>query len=182
MAKATGKKYAKYVHEVKITQGPGEMRNDVAIDANNFPLMTHHLEAIMYHHTGSVNIPGKPFTMTMEEYKARHGIRYAFDLLPSHRSPMYHTYDEMFFFVGTNPDDPKDLGGELEFWLGAGEHAEKQVINKPTCIFVPAGMMHCPIDCTRLDRPFIEFIVAPSPIHTEFHPGVWPPGYKPRFK
>ncbi len=178
--KAETEKYAQYVHELT-PKAKGAIRNVITTDANDFPLMTHHLEAITYHHTGSVYIPGKPFPLTMKEYKEHPGLRYAFDQLPSSRSPMYHTYDEWFFFVGTNPDDPAELGGELDFWLGAGEHAEKHVINKPTCIFVPAGMMHCPIDVHRVDRPFIEFVVAPSAIHTEFHPGVWPTGYKPPY-
>ncbi len=179
---ATGK-YAKYVQVVKSLRGIQDpVRNGLIVDSLTFPLMTQHLEALTYHHTGSCHDPERPFAMTMEEYKSQPGVRYAFDLLPSHRSPMYHTYDKWFFFVGTNPDDPNDLGGELEFWLGAGEHAEMQIINKPTCIFVPAGMMHTPIDVTRLDRPFYEFVIAPRPVHVEFHPGLWPLGYKPRFK
>jgi hypothetical protein len=69
MAKeAETKKYAKYVHE--LTPKPkGAIRNVTTTDANDFPLMTHHLEAITYHHKGSVYIPGKPFPLTMKEYK-----------------------------------------------------------------------------------------------------------------
>ena len=176
------RKYAKYVSEVSQTfKTP--IRNIAMIDADVFPVMTHHLEAITYHHPGSVYIPGKPLNLTYEEYNSPDykGLRFGFDLLPSSRSPMFHTYDEMFFFVGTNPDDPNDLGGEFDFWLGAGEHAERQLINKPTCIFVPAGMTHCPIDVHKVDRPFIEIVVAPRPIHTEFHPGLWPKGYQPPY-
>ncbi|MFC1932174.1 hypothetical protein ACFLXU_00885 [Chloroflexota bacterium] len=177
-----GIKYDKYVHPVTHAfKTP--MRNIASIDADTFPMMTHHLEAITYHHPGSVYIPGKPMPLNYNEYNSPDykGLRYGFDLLPSSRSPMLHTYDEYFFFVGTNPDDPNDLGGELDFWLGAGQYAERQYINKPTCIYVPAGMTHCPIDVHRVDRPFIELVVAPRPTHTEFHPGLWPTGYEPPY-
>ena len=36
-----------------------------------------------------------------------------------------HPYDEKYLFIGTNPDDPDDLGGEVEYWLGEKEEAEK---------------------------------------------------------
>src|SRR4030042_3990446 len=32
--------------------------------------------------------------------------------------PHKHNYDEVLAIFGTNPEDPHDLGGELELWLG----------------------------------------------------------------
>jgi hypothetical protein len=64
-----------------------------------------------------------------------------------------HTSDEIFFFFGTNPEKPYELGGEYEFWLGEGEDAEKFIFTENTCAYVPAGVTHNPHGCLRLDDP-----------------------------
>ena len=67
--------------------------------------------------------------------------------------PHRHPVDEAFFFFGTNPKDPRSLQGEIEFWLGLGEDAEKFTFTKNTCIYVPAGLGHLPTRATRVDNP-----------------------------
>ena len=62
-----------------------------------------------------------------------------------------HTFDEYLLFLGTNPDDQFDLGGEVEVWLGD----EKRMITRTTAVFVPAGMPHCPLVFHKVGRPFI---------------------------
>jgi len=64
-----------------------------------------------------------------------------------------HDVDEIIGFFGSNPDNPYDLGGEIEFWL----EDEKHIINKTAMIFVPAGMKHCPLIIRRVDRPIFHF-------------------------
>jgi hypothetical protein len=92
---------------------------------------------------------------------------------------MYHTFDETFLFFGTNPNDSKDLGGEIEFWLGAGAEAEKFIIKKPTCIFIPAGFVHCPLVFRNVKRPFMEILIYGKPALIEHRVDLWPPAYKP---
>ena len=67
--------------------------------------------------------------------------------------PHRHPVDEAFFFFGTNPKDPHSLQGEIEFWLGLGEDAEKFTFTKNTCVYVPAGLGHLPTRATRVDNP-----------------------------
>ncbi|MEM2321033.1 MAG: hypothetical protein QXS79_04030 [Candidatus Bathyarchaeia archaeon] len=93
--------------------------------------------------------------------------------------PMYHTADEIFLFFGTDPENPTDLGGEVEFWLGLGEEAEKYIITKPSCIYVPAGLVHAPIVFRNVRRPFIEVICYTKPVLDEHAVPVLPPDYKP---
>jgi mannose-6-phosphate isomerase-like protein (cupin superfamily) len=62
-----------------------------------------------------------------------------------------HPFDEYLLFLGTNPKDQFDLGGEVELWLGD----EKRMITRTTAVFVPAGMPHCPLVFHKVDRPFI---------------------------
>ena len=64
-----------------------------------------------------------------------------------------HDFDEMIGFFGSNPQDPHDLGGEIEFWL----EDEKHVLTKSCLIFVPRGMKHCPLILKRVDRPIFHF-------------------------
>jgi len=65
--------------------------------------------------------------------------------------PHNHNFSEYMVFMGTNPEDPFDLGAEIEFWLDD----EKHMITKSCAVFVPKGMYHCPIIMHRVDRPFV---------------------------
>jgi hypothetical protein len=64
-----------------------------------------------------------------------------------------HDTDEILGFFGNDPADPYDLGGEVEIWL----EDEKHVLDRSCMIFIPAGMKHCPLIITRVDRPILHF-------------------------
>ena len=64
-----------------------------------------------------------------------------------------HPFDEVVAFVGSNPEDVYDLGGEIEFWVDD----KKNVINKSFVAFIPAGTSHGPIRWLKLDRPVFHF-------------------------
>jgi hypothetical protein len=70
-------------------------------------------------------------------------------------TPHTHECDEIIGFFGSNPDDPHDLGGEVEFWL----EEEKYILTRTSMIFVPKGMQHCPLRVRRVDRPLFHFTV-----------------------
>jgi hypothetical protein len=67
--------------------------------------------------------------------------------------PHVHDTDEIIGFFGSDAADPHDLGGEVEIWL----EDEKHVIDRSAMIFVPAGMVHCPLVINRVDRPIFHF-------------------------
>ncbi len=62
-----------------------------------------------------------------------------------------HPFDEYLAFLGTDPNDQFDLGGEVEFWIGD----EKHLITRTCAVFVPGGTPHCPLYFHRVDRPFM---------------------------
>jgi hypothetical protein len=68
--------------------------------------------------------------------------------------PHSHDYDEVQAVFGTNPEEPYDLGGELEFWLDD----EKHIITKSCLIFIPKGLRHGPIYWRKMDRPVFHFV------------------------
>jgi len=67
-----------------------------------------------------------------------------------------HEFDEIITLFGTNPDDPRDLCGEVEFWI----EDEKYKITNSFVIFMPKGTMHCPIIFHKVERPIFHFIVG----------------------
>jgi hypothetical protein len=75
--------------------------------------------------------------------------------------PHSHEFDEVIGFGGTNRNYPRDLGGEIEFLIGG----EKHVITKTCLIFVPKGVLHCPITLNRIDTPIFMFEAANDPAY-----------------
>jgi hypothetical protein len=76
-------------------------------------------------------------------------------------------HDHMICFLGTNPDDPSDLGGEVEFWLGEGKELDKVVINTSSSVYIPEGLAMFPMKFKNVKRPFIMCVVASSEIDKE---------------
>ena len=60
-------------------------------------------------------------------------------------------FDELFLFFGSNPNDNLALGGEVEFWLGEGEDAQKFIAGRPTAEWVPRNVAHNPHYFTRVN-------------------------------
>jgi hypothetical protein len=73
-------------------------------------------------------------------------------------TPHTHDTDEIIGFFGNNPEDPYDLGGEIEIWL----EDEKHILTKSSLVFVPAGMKHNPLILRRVDRPIFHFTTVPG--------------------
>ncbi|NLV72647.1 MAG: hypothetical protein GXY46_08640 [Actinobacteria bacterium] len=67
-----------------------------------------------------------------------------------------HDFDEIVTVFGSNPDDPQDLGAEVEFWLDD----EQYILTKSTIIWVPKGLKHCPIIFRNVQRPIFHYIVG----------------------
>ncbi len=67
-----------------------------------------------------------------------------------------HGFDEVLNFIGTDPENPHDLGAEVEVWIGGEMH----VITTTTSVFIPKGVPHCPLVHRRVDRPFLLVVFA----------------------
>lgn len=72
-----------------------------------------------------------------------------------------HDYDEIIAFFGTNLDDPKDLGAEVELWL----EDERHIITRTSLVYVPAGLRHCPLTFLKVDRPVFHFTTGPGKMY-----------------
>jgi hypothetical protein len=86
--------------------------------------------------------------------------------------PHYHTFDEMFLWLGTDMQNPSDLGAEVELWLGdeGTPSRDKITFNTSTLIFVPKGLRHLPIVYKKVDRPLLHLAIGVnSGEHTTLH-------------
>ena len=63
-----------------------------------------------------------------------------------------HPFDEVLVFIGTDLENPTELGGEIELMLGD----EKHIINKTCLVFIPRGLKHLPLTVKRVDRPIVH--------------------------
>jgi hypothetical protein len=64
-----------------------------------------------------------------------------------------HDFDEIIGFAGSNRNHPRDLGGEIEFWMGG----EAYTLTKTCLIFIPRGVTHSPVVLKRIDTPIFMF-------------------------
>ncbi len=71
---------------------------------------------------------------------------------PSH----VHDFNEVIGFFGSDPKNPHDLGGEVEFWM----ENEKYLLTKSCLIFIPKGTRHCPLRVIKVDRPIFFLAVS----------------------
>ena len=66
--------------------------------------------------------------------------------------------DELIGFFGSDPDDPSNLNGEIEFSIDG----ERHLLTKSSIIFAPAGVVHNPMRILRVDKPIFHFSVVTS--------------------
>ena len=77
------------------------------------------------------------------------------------RDPIFEEHvhddcDELIGFFGSDPENPNDLGGEIEFTIGGEAH----LLTQSSIIFAPAGVTHNPMRILRVDRPIFHFSVV----------------------
>lgn len=76
--------------------------------------------------------------------------------------PHRHDYEEIFLFLGTNPEDTTDLGAEIDFWIGEGDEREKVTFTTSSSIYIPPGTVHFPQVWRNVIRPVITVVIMPT--------------------
>jgi hypothetical protein len=70
------------------------------------------------------------------------------------KEPHQHDNDQFLIFVGSDPNNLLDLGGEVELTLSEdGKNFEKFVFTKATFVSVPRGLYHCPLNFKKINDP-----------------------------
>ena len=78
--------------------------------------------------------------------------------------PHQHEFPQYLHFFSVNPDDPTDFDAEIE--VSVGEEAEKHIIDKPTAVYIPAGLHHGPVNFARINKPVLFIDVAATGKYT----------------
>ena len=76
--------------------------------------------------------------------------------------PHKHDYEEIFLFLGTDPQDTAKLGAEVEFWLGEGDSMEKVVFTTSSAVYVAPGVAHFPQIWKNVRRPVMTMVIMPT--------------------
>jgi len=76
--------------------------------------------------------------------------------------PHSHDFDMYLHFVSYDPDNMNDLPAEIE--IGLGEEGERYLITSPCSVYIPKGMVHCPLVFKRVDKPIfmVHTTIAPK--------------------
>jgi hypothetical protein len=99
---------------------------------------------------------GPEFIYTGEkEYKSNFTIMFLRITQPTLMEEFAHSHDfDMYlYFMSFDPDNMGDLGADIE--IGLGEEREIHKITTPTTVYIPAGMVHCPLEFKRVDKPVL---------------------------
>ena len=82
--------------------------------------------------------------------------------MPGHEVPEKHSIQEFLIHLGNDPDDPFDLGAEIELYMG--EEKEKHTFNKSAIVYVPPEVVHGPLIVKSARKPFnfLEIVVGPE--------------------
>jgi hypothetical protein len=67
--------------------------------------------------------------------------------------PHSHDFGEVIGFFGTDTNNLKDLGAEIEFWIDN----ERNFITETCLVYIPAGVVHCPLNILSINRPVFHF-------------------------
>ena len=82
------------------------------------------------------------------------------------REPHTHDADEYLIFLGGKlPDLISSFKAEIDFHIG--EEQEYHLINQATIIFIPKGMVHCPLNFRKIDEPILFHAILLTPIFTK---------------
>jgi hypothetical protein len=82
--------------------------------------------------------------------------------MPGHDTWEKHAVPEYLIHLGSDPEDPMDLGADVELYMGRGELREKYEFSKTTAVYLPAGLPHCPWYVRNIRKPmtFVNIMVG----------------------
>lgn len=84
--------------------------------------------------------------------------------------PHIHNADEYLIFLGHDPADWfGSFDAQIEFYLG--EEMEKYTIDKPTIIYIPPKLLHCPLDFKVINKPVVFTALLQEPYFTKIMNG-----------
>jgi hypothetical protein len=79
--------------------------------------------------------------------------------------PHTHDVDEFLMFLGAElPDLCSSFDAEIDLWMG--EEIEKHTITSTTIVYIPRGILHCPLNFRIVNKPVLFHALLLSPKFT----------------
>jgi hypothetical protein len=75
--------------------------------------------------------------------------------------PHTHPYSEVLLFQGLDPDNPTELGWDLEIHMG--REFELHTVTQTSVIYIPPKFVHCPI-ISRMKKPVFHVYCMAGPL------------------
>jgi hypothetical protein len=69
---------------------------------------------------------------------------------------VHEKYDEVVLHIGGDPNNPEDLGAEMEICV----EGEPLIFDTTTALFVPRGIKHGPLVWRRVTKPHLEVAIV----------------------
>jgi hypothetical protein len=79
--------------------------------------------------------------------------------------PHIHKEAEILIHIGTDPNNPWDLGAEIELCMGP--EMEPHIFNQTTTVFIPPNFIHSPWRINKVTRPFLFITLDQERLHSE---------------
>ena len=79
--------------------------------------------------------------------------------------PHVHNDPELLVALGTDMDNPRDLGAKMEMCMGP--EMESHIVTESTMIWVPGNFIHAPFRILEVTRPFLFIQCQYAPRLTE---------------
>jgi hypothetical protein len=80
------------------------------------------------------------------------------------RVPHSHQFDEYLCFLGGNLENIFDFDATVELYIG--QEGELHLIEQPTVVYIPAGLIHTPLTFKRVDKPVL---FQPIPLTPDYY-------------
>lgn len=79
--------------------------------------------------------------------------------------PHSHDFDMYLTLIGFDHNGLEELGAEVIMHFG--EEQEQHVITTPSSIYIPKGLLHCPFEFRRVDKPLLLVHATLAPKYTK---------------
>jgi len=101
------------------------------------------------HRFGNGDCPGSIFP----DFPVEQTLMYITEPFLMNTPTHAHDHDQLLYVLGGNPANFFDFDAEIEITLG--DLGEKNTVNTTSIVYIPKGMMHCPVNFKIINKPII---------------------------
>ena len=113
-------------------------------------------EATMVKLSGDKDFGGIPFSLAYHSYSEPD--------FPE-KEPMAHDFDQFLFFLSGNPKNLREFGAEID--LSLGQECEQHLIDSPSIVHIPRGLVHGPLNYRKVDKTFVLINLYFTPTYSK---------------